>query len=95
MLDNAKYISYDSEHKEVTVDKYKTIEQVRADNGLTQIAFAQILGTTFRTYQARLQGTQPKWTLDEVIKASQFNGGYIIIPTPTGSYKVKVEKVGE
>lgn len=75
------------------MEKYKTIEEVRQANGFSQITWAQLIGSTFRTYQARLQGSQPEWRLSEVIKAAEYNNGYIVIPTPTGAYKVKIEEV--
>ena len=75
--------------------KYKTIEDVRKATGQSQKVFADTIGTTFRTYQARLKGDQPKWLLSEIIKASEYNNGYIIVPKPQGSYKVHIEKVQE
>ena len=77
------------------MDKYKDIEEVRISNGFSQIVWADLIGSTFRTYQGRLQGSQPEWRLSEIVKASEYNNGYIIIPTPQGQYKIKVEKVSE
>lgn len=77
------------------MSKYKTIEEVRQANGFSQIVWADLIGSTFRTYQGRLQGVQPEWRLSELIKASEYNDGYIIVPTPNGKYKVHVELIKE
>ena len=75
--------------------KYKTIEDIRQEQGFSQIVWADLIGSTFRTYQGRLQGVQPEWRLSELIKASAYNDGYIIVPTPQGQYKVHIEAVNE
>lgn len=73
--------------------KFKNIEQIRKDAGYTQIQWASVIGSTYRTYSARLKGDQPEWKLNEVIKASEYNEGKIIIPTPLGDYEISVKKL--
>ena len=77
------------------MSRYKSIEDVRTEHGFSQTVWADLIGSTFRTYQARLKGDQPKWLLSEVIKASEYNNGYITIPTPSGAYNLKIEKADE
>ena len=73
----------------------KDIEEIRKDNGYSQIVFADLIGSTFRTYQGRLQGVQPKWTLNEIIKASEMNNGEVKVPTINGTYEITIKKVDE
>ena len=77
------------------MSRYKSIEDVRIEHGYSQVVWADLIGSTFRTYQARLKGDQPKWLLSEVIKASEYNNGYITIPTPNGTYNLKIDKADE
>lgn len=62
---------------------------------MTQKNFAQAIGSSVRTYQARLFGSQPKWQIAEIIKASQLNHGEIRIEIDDGIYDLKVKKVVE
>lgn len=75
------------------MSKFKSIEDVRTEHGYSQTVWADLIGSTFRTYQARLKGDQPKWLLSEVIKAAEYNNGYITIPTPQGDYQISIKKV--
>lgn len=72
---------------------YKTIEDIRKSMNINQTQFAEKIGTTFRTYQGRLNGSQPKWLLDEVITAALFNEGQILISTAKGDYVIDISKV--
>lgn len=77
------------------MSRYKTIEEVRTEQGFSQKLWADLIGSTFRTYQARLKGDQPKWLLSEVIKAAEYNNGYITIPTIQGAYNLHITKASE
>lgn len=70
---------------------YKTIEEIRLDAGLSQKAFAQVIGSTFRSYQGRLSGDQPRWRLDELIKAADYNDGYITVSMFGKDYDISIK----
>ena len=57
--------------------KFKTIEEIRSSTGMSQIAFAKEIGIPIRTYVGRLNGSQPRWRLEELINASSYNHGRI------------------
>lgn len=72
----------------------KTIEEVRKAAGYNQTDWAQLIGSTFRTYLARLQGTQPKWQLSEIIKATEYTkDGKVRINILGATYDITVKKV--
>lgn len=72
--------------------KYKTIEEIRLGTGLNQKDFAQLIGCTFRSYQGRLYGEQPRWRLDEIIKAAEQNEGYIKVKMFGEYYDISIQK---
>lgn len=72
----------------------RTVEEIRTEALMTQKQFAEHLGISVRTYLDRLNGTTPKWTIEEIIKASKLNGGEIIVEASDGIYDVHVQKVG-
>ena len=71
----------------------KAIEEIRKEHGLSQTQFAIAIGSTLRTYQGRLDGTQPKWLLSEVISASEMNNGKVAIPIGDELFEITVKKV--
>lgn len=74
---------------------YLTIEQIRLMQipKMNQTNFAEKIGCTFRTYQGRITGYQPDWKLEEIIKASQMNGGKILINSMGTDYKIDIKKL--
>ena len=71
----------------------KTVEEIRKQVGMTQKEFAETIGTSFRTYQGRLAGSQPKWLLSEVIKASQMNDGEVLLETEDGIVEIRIKVI--
>lgn len=61
------------------MDKVLGIEEIRKKHGYNQTEWARLIGSTLRTYQGRLDGSQPTWKLDEIIKAAEYNDGEIVI----------------
>lgn len=73
---------------------YKFIEDIRRERtDLTQTQFANEIGMSFRSYQERLKGDRPKWFASEIIKASQFNNGEILVEMDGKTYQVKIKAV--
>ena len=58
--------------------KIKTIEEIRKELGINQKEYAEIIGTNLRTYHERLKGVR-LWSLEEVIKSAQLNGGEVSV----------------
>lgn len=72
------------------------IEDIRyTKTNLNQTKWAMAIGSTFRTYQARLNGSQPDWKLEELIKASNYNGGKVIVNSYGTDYKIHIQKVDD
>ena len=75
------------------MEKALYIEDIRKKVGYTQIDWAEKIGTSFRTYSGRLNGSQPDWKLDEVVKAAEYNDGLIIVNTASGKLKLTIERI--
>ena len=52
-----------------------------------------MIGTSERTYIGRLNGSQPKWLLQEIIDASDYNNGKIKVSTIKGEYEISIKKL--
>ena len=72
---------------------YKTSEEIRLEQGMSQNDFALANEMSRRTYLGRLDGSQPKWLLDEVIKLASHNGGAIRVSSYGKTYDIKVNEV--
>lgn len=69
--------------------KFKTIEEIRVSTGMNQSQFAKEIGLPRRTYLARLSGDQPRWRLEELIKASNHNKGCISVSIEGKLYDIQ------
>ena len=72
---------------------YKTIEEIREDNELSQVDFAQALGMSRRTYLNRLSGDAPDYLVKEVVEASKYNKGKVKVKVGSEEYEIEVRKV--
>lgn len=73
---------------------YKYIEDIRKDEtDLSQTEFAKEIGMSYRSYQERLTGERPKWLASEIIKASLFNKGKILVDIDGKQYTVTIKPV--
>lgn len=72
---------------------YKRIDEIRKDLKMTQENFAKEIGMIRRQYIARFNGENPNWKLAEVIKASKFNDGKIIVDVEGKTYFFDITEV--
>lgn len=62
---------------------------------MNQTDFAAYIGSSYRTYQGRLQGSQPYWTLLEVIRAAELNQGKIIVNQEGKNYRISISEIDD
>lgn len=92
-IDNEFYIAYIFIISRKGEKEIKTVEDIRKEQNVNQTIWAQMIGTTYRTYQGRLTGDQPKWLLMEIIEASSYNNGEVKVSTYKGDYEITIKKV--
>lgn len=91
MLNNA-YTEEERERKVIAI--YIRVEDIRKDKtNLSQTDFAKEIGMSYRSYQERLTGERPKWLVSEIVKASQFNNGKILVDIDGREYAVSIKPV--
>ena len=91
MLNNA-YTKGERERKVIAI--YKRVEDIRKDKtNLSQTDFAKEIGMSYRSYQERITGERPKWLVSEIVKASLFNKGKILVDIDGREYAVSIKPV--
>ncbi len=72
---------------------FKKVEEIRKESGMSQIEFAELLGDSRRTYLNRITGIQPYWTIDELIKAAEFNKGKVTVEVMGKTYNITIKEI--
>lgn len=72
--------------------EYLEMDDLRNHIGMNQQQFSEAIGCSRRTYNDRLNGKAPKWNADEIVKASQLNGGKIRLRSSGKFYNLDVKE---
>lgn len=72
---------------------FKRIDEIRKSLGMTQEQFAKEIGMIRRQYIARFNGENPTWKLNEIVRASQFNEGKIIVDVDGKTFYCDITEV--
>lgn len=72
--------------------EYLEMDDLRSAVGMSQQEFSEAIGCSRRTYVDRLNGNAPKWSAEEVVKASQLNGGLIKLRCNGKVYNLEIKE---